>query len=232
MSRMGKKTTESKGTLPEQRWTWAAYLSIGGAIVMAFGLFMLIPLTQLLDQNVEPDLVIRETSVVVAPPPEMPPPPPPDEVEPPPEQPEIFISSSEPTSIDLQPLDVALAPGSSEAVAIGVGVPTFEVEVASIAEIEDLFTFEDLQEAPRLVNLPRIRFPRALLHRGISEGKVVVEIDIEPDGQARFRRIISSTDSELEPVAREVVQQARFTRPIVDGKPQTVRGHFPILLSN
>ncbi|HLS27986.1 MAG TPA: TonB family protein [Opitutales bacterium] len=230
---MGKNSTESnKAVLPEQKWGWTAYVAVGGAIFMAVGLFLMIPLTQLLDRNVEPDVVVRETMVVVPPPPEMPPPPPQEESEPVREQPEIFIPSSEPVSIDVQPLNVALAPGISDAVAIGVGVPEFQVEVAPVAEIEDLFTFEDLQEAPRLLNMPRIRFPRALLHRGVTEGKVVVEIDILPDGQARFRRIISSTESELEPVAREVVQQARFSRPIVDGRPQTVRGHFPILLSN
>ncbi|MFW6218012.1 MAG: TonB family protein, partial [Verrucomicrobiota bacterium] len=79
---------------------------------------------------------------------------------------------------------------------------------------------------------PRFRFPPELARRGVDDGKVIVEIDILPDGRARLRRIISSTHPELEPVARQIVEAARFTKPEVDGRPQTVRGRFPLILQN
>src|SRR5690625_7725138 len=113
---MGKNSTESnKAVLPEQKWGWTGYVAVGGAIFMAVGVFLMIPLTQLLDRNVEPDVVVRETMVVVPPPPERPPPPPPEESEPVREQPEIFIQSSEPVPLGGHPLKASLAAGGSDA---------------------------------------------------------------------------------------------------------------------
>lgn len=204
---------------------------IAGALGTAGLLFLLIPLTQLVDKVDAPDLEVREVSF--APPPPEPPPPPPEELRAPPEAepvpPEI---PQTPPPIELQTLDVALHPGSGDAVAMGIDTPDFLGKIDMTADIQQLFTFEDLSEAPRLMNQPRFRFPAQLARRGIKEGKVIVEIDILPNGQARLRRIISSTHPELEGPAREIVNSARFTKPEVNGRPQTVRGRFPLILKN
>ncbi|MFU8847111.1 MAG: energy transducer TonB [Opitutales bacterium] len=217
---------------PNSRWKWTPLFAIAGAFGTAGLLFLLIPLTQMLDEVAAPDLELRAVSLV-PPPPE--PPPPPPEVEAtksaeaealPPDMPKP------PPPIEVQTLDVALNPGSGDAVAMGIEMPDFETGASMTAEIEQLFTFDDLPEAPRLINQPRFRFPRELARRGIREGQVIVEIDIQPNGQARLRRIISSTHPELESAAREIVDSARFTKPEVNGRPQTVRGRFPLILQN
>jgi len=213
---------------PEARWKWTPLFATGGALGLAALLFLLIPLTQILDEVKKPDLLVREVALA-PPPPDVPPPPeetkPPEPETPPPEMPR------EPPPIRIDALDVALNPGAGDAVAIGVETPQFQTEDMT-ASIRQLFTFEDLPEAPRLVNQPRFRFPSELARRGIDEGKVVVEIDILPDGRARLRRIISSTHPELEAAAREIVERARFTKPVIDGRARTVRGRFPLLLQN
>lgn len=216
---------------PNSRWKWTPLFAIGGALGTAGLLFLLIPLTQMLDDVAAPDLELREVSF--APPPPEPPPPPPEVEEPPPEaEPVPPDMPQSPPPIEVQTLDVALNPGSGDAVAMGIEMPDFETSTSMTAEIEQLFTFEDLPEAPRLINQPRFRFPRELARRGIREGQVIVEIDILPNGQARLRRIISSTHPELEDAAREIVGSARFTKPEVNGRPQTVRGRFPLILQN
>lgn len=215
---------------PNARWKWTPLVAIGGAFGTAALLFLLIPLTQMLDRVASPDLEVRAVSFA-PPPPDLPPPPseeppPPEPERPPPEMPQ------EPPPIQIEALDVALNPGAGDAVAMGIATPDFKTETDLTADIQQLFTFEDLAEAPRLINQPRFRFPADLARRGVNEGKVIVEIDILPSGRARLRRIISSTHRELEPAAREIVESARFTKPTVDGQAQTVRGRFPLVLQN
>jgi protein TonB len=215
---------------PESRWKWTPLVTIGGALGMAGLLFLLIPLTQLLDAVEEPDLEVREVSFA-PPPPELPPPPPEESELPEPEEPPPDIPN-EPPPIPIDALDVALSPGAGDAVAMGIAAPSLSMSREMTRDIQNLFTFEDLAEAPRLINQPRFRFPPQLVRRGIEAGKVVVEINILPDGSAELRRIISSTHPELEDVARAIVRSARFTKPEVNGRPQTVRGRFPLILQN
>ena len=215
---------------PNARWKWTPLFAIGGALGTAGLLFLLIPLTQLLDEVEPPDLEVREVSL--APPPPEPPPPPPDEVTPPEREQPRPEMPQEPPPIQIEKLDVALNPGVGDAVAMGIPSPHLNVANDMTGDIQKLFTFEDLAEAPRLINQPRFRFPPEVARRGIDEGKVIVEIDILPNGRARLRRIISSTHPGLEDAAREIVRSARFTKPEIDGRAQTVRGRFPLILQN
>jgi len=215
---------------PNSRWKWTPLIAISGALGTAVLLFLLIPLTQLLDEVEKPDLKVREVSF--SPPPPDLPPPPPEEAQPPePEQtpPEM---PKEPPPIQIDALDVGLNPGTGDAVAMGIPTPDLDMANDMTGDIQKLFTFEDLAEAPRLINQPRFRFPSQLARRGIDEGKVIVEIDILPNGRAELRRIISSTHPELVDAAREIVRSARFTKPEVNGRAQTVRGRFPLILQN
>ncbi len=227
-----RKAPHAGRELPSQDWRWAAVCASGGSLLLAAGLFLVIPLTQMLNPPTEPDLIVREMRVVTPPVPPAPPPPPPEAPPPQSSQLQSLIEPVETAPIEFQVLDVEFAPGMGDAVAMGAPLPRLQLAGATIAAVEELFTFDDLAEVPRLVNMPRFRFPRGLVQRGVTEGKVIVEIDILPDGDARFRRIVSSSHPELEPVAREIVAQARFTRPMVDGVPRTVRGRFPLLLSH
>ena len=215
---------------PNSRWKWTPLITIGGAFGTAGLLFLLIPLTQLLDEVEEQDLEVREVSIA-PPPPELPPPPPEEPPAPEPDEPPTEMPQ-EPPPIQIERLDVALNPGAGDAVAMGIATPDLRMERDMTENIEKLFTFEDLAEAPRLINQPRFRYPASLARRGVNEGKVIVEIDILPSGRARLRRIISSTHPDLEDPAREIVRSARFTKPVIDGQAQTVRGRFPLVLQN
>lgn len=220
-----------KQEFPRQHWKWAPCLALVAASVLAGLLFLLIPLTQMLDAPKPPHVVVREVSVSMLPPPPTTPPLP--EETPPPEPQQILPDApAEMPPIDLPLLDVALSPGAGDALAMGTPLPAFQSVSEAIADIQDLFTFDDLPEAPRLVNAPSFRFPASLARQGITQGKVLVEIDILPDGSAKLLRIINSTHAELEPVATRIVSRARFTKPTVNGKSVTVRGRFPIVLQN
>lgn len=214
--------------LPRQNWRWASLCASAGALLLAGLLFLLIPLTQMFDKPAKPDLTVREVRIGAPPPP--PQAPPPETEQPPPPEPVMTELPQEPSPVELQPLDVSLSPGSGDAIAMGAASPAFEMDRDVLADLQQMFTFDDLAEAPRLLSVPDFRFPAALARRGVAEGKVVVEIDILPNGTARFRRIVSSSHRELEPIAERIVARARFTEPTVDGQAQTVRGRFPLIL--
>lgn len=216
---------------PKQNWKWAPYFAIGGACALAVLLFLLIPLTQMLNAPKPPHLMVREMQLSLLPPPPSTPPLP-EEMPPPEPQQMLQEMPSEPTPIDLPLLDVELSPGSGDAIAMGAPMPTFQTQSDTFAEIQKLFSFDDLPEVPRLVNTPNFRFPASLARQGVSNGKVIVEIDILPNGSAQLRRIVSSTHPELEAVAKQIISRARFTKPTIGGVPHTVRGLFPLVLQN
>lgn len=216
---------------PSQNWKWAPYIAVGGAFVLAVLLFLLIPLTQMLNSPEPPHVIVREMQLSILPPPPSTPPLP-EETPPPEPQKMMEEMRPEPMPVDLPLLDVQLSPGSGDALAMGAPLPTFQTQSDALADIQKLFSFDDMAEAPRLVNTPSFRFPASLAKRGVTQGKVIVEIDILPNGEAKLRRIVSSTHAELEPVAKQIISRARFTKPTVGGQPQTVRGLFPLVLQN
>lgn len=199
-----------------------------GAAIVSVLLFLLIPLTQILDPVKKVDLLIRE--VVLAPPPPNVPPPPPDDSEPLPEPPPPELVQV-PPPITINALDIDLNAGTGDAIAIGVPSPDLVMqEVAQ--EIERMFTFDDLPEAPSLMNRPSFRFPPSLLRRGIKQGKVLVVIDILPNGRAEFVRIESATHDEFIPSAKRIVEGARFKLQKIEGRYVRVRGTFPLTLNS
>lgn len=216
-----------EGTFPSSRWKWAPLITISGAALISALLFLLIPLTQLLDPIQKADTIVREITMM-PPPPQAPPPPEPAEPVEDPPPPEMSRTTP---PVEINTLDISVSTGAGEVIAMGVPSPDLVVQDLA-SEMERLFTFDDLEEPPRMINRPDFRFPPALVRRGINAGKVEVEIDILPDGTAEYRRIVSLTHPELETIARQIIARTRFTRPIVNGQPQRVRGVFPLVLEN
>jgi len=214
---------------PESRWRWTPLAAAGGSLLLAVLLFFLIPLTQHFGQVEEPKVTFRR--VILSAPPPSTPPPPPDNPPPQPDQPKPEMAE-EPPSINIQPLDIDFSVGAGEALAMGVSTPHFQNEMDTVAEIKEVFTFEDLLETPRLLNIPSYRFPRNLRRQGIESGDVVVKIRILPNGKAELLRIVSSSHRELEAIIPHIVGQIRFTPPIIDGQPQPVVGTYPLLLQD
>ena len=208
---------------PKGRLKWAPLFVISGAAVISGILFLLIPMTQILNPVKEADLIVREV-VLLPPPPQVPPPPESAEPLPEPPPPELV---QVPPPIVINSLDVSLSAGTGDAIAIGVPSPDLVVQdIAS--EIESMFTFDDLDEKPRPSGQPSYRFPPSLVRRGVKEGLVVVQIDILPSGRVEFVKIVSATHDELADIVLRIIGRFRFSKPIVAGRPARVRGNFPL----
>jgi len=204
------------------------YAAFAGAIPIALLLFLLIPLTQSMRQKPEKELEVREVPVVAPPPP--PSPPEREQTRRQKESPPEPASTQPAESLSIGRVNASLDTRPGEAMKQSPDMSGFAAPSDAAGNLDSLFRFEDLQKAPRLVDAPPYRFPRELVRRGVREGRVVVDIEILPDGSAKFRRIVSSTHPELEAIARRIIRGARFTRPKVEGEARRVRGHFPLIL--
>ncbi|KAF0094862.1 MAG: hypothetical protein E1N59_1597 [Puniceicoccaceae bacterium 5H] len=214
---------------PEARWRWTPLVAVGGALLLAALLFCCLLLTQEFSPVDQETVTFREVVVSAAPPRSTPPPPestPPQPKPPPPEM------TPEAPNVDLQPLDVSLNAGAGDAIAMGVAPPSLDTQMDAVSQIEKVFTFEDLPDAPRLLNAPPYRFPSSLQRQGVHQGRVMVRIKILPDGSAELLNVVSISHAALEPVVRQIIARARFTPPKVDGQAQTVVGNFPLVLGD
>ncbi|MFT5498655.1 MAG: protein TonB [Kiritimatiellia bacterium] len=215
--------------LEEPRWRWAPLFALAGALVLAALLFLMIPLSRMGDRPPLPELTTRTIRTVRAIPPKAPPPPPvPEDADkrapPPPRSPNTVAE------LTLAQLDIALAPGTGDALAMGLNMDGFALHTDLVDDIEKIFDFSELPEVPGLVFIPDIQFPRDLTRRGVKNGKVVLLVVIDETGKPQVEAIRSSTHPSLEAVARRFAERARFSVSKVKGEAVKVRGEWPLIL--
>ncbi len=213
--------------LPVAKRKYHRTVTVIGSILLAGLLFLLIPLTQKLNNQSPKILDFRETVTIQ--PPQIITPPSEDTSQDPAPEPQLEFEQQL-TELTLSQLELSLNPGIGDAIKIGVKGSGFKTDFNAVSNIQEMFTFADLQQTPTIVNQPRIQFPSKLVRRGIKKGRVVAKIEINEKGRAAILKIISSTSPELIPSAKSVIRQARFTPPKVNGKPATVQGDWPISL--
>lgn len=215
---------------PQGSPKWTPVLAVLGAIVLAVALFLVIPLTQTLDAATKEVLTYREVVTIQPPPPT--PPAPEEEKQVKQEdmpQPELQEEFQE---LTLNQLELSLNPGIGEALAMGLRAVEFKTEIDAAAEIERIFSFEDLPEAPRLIVKPTIEFPPTLRRKGIHEGRVELLIEIDEEGRARLLQVLAASHPQMSDTAERMVRQMRFTKPQIGGKPVKVRGRMPLTITD
>ncbi|MCH6256357.1 TonB family protein [Puniceicoccaceae bacterium K14] len=198
-----------------------------GALFLAALLFLLIPVTQMLQMDVDRDLTVREMEITTIAPPKAPPPQEEEQVDKEVEPPELEQSFQE---LDLQQLELSLNPGIGEALSMGAGSMSLTEDVDIMEQIQQVFQFSDLEAVPSMISTPRFDYPQSLKRRGIRKGVVELEIRIDETGNATVLDVVSSPHDDLTRVARRLVERARFTTPKIDGVSVTVVGNLPLTL--
>lgn len=202
--------------------------ALGGAILLAALLFLLLPVTQMLDRPAPPDRMVRTVDVVTPPPPPPPPEIRPQEVEPLPEAPAVRPAS--PVPAPPAELSVSLLPGPGDALASAAPSPYLTGLVGGAGQIRDVFDFSDLDQPPQLLFIPPFDYPPELIRRRVNSGTVVLHIRIDTTGRAEPEEVVSSTHEQLVPVAERIVSRARFSVTEINGRPVDVRGEWPLTL--
>ncbi|HUF60893.1 MAG TPA: energy transducer TonB [Verrucomicrobiales bacterium] len=96
--------------------------------------------------------------------------------------------------------------------------------------VKSVYPAGELDGKPTLRNHPSPPFPRELSRRGITQGRAVLDIEIDPSGRVTVRGVISISHPELRAMALETARRARFTTPKKDGKPVRARFRWPLIL--
>lgn len=197
------------------------------AFVLATVLFLIIPITQILDSPDRVGITSREMNLAALTPPR--PQPTREPIEPKREVrlPDFQESFQE---LNLRELELSLNPGIGDALAMGVGSVSLEQEVDILEQIQQVFQFSDLESTPSMIASPRFDYPQSLIRRGIRKGTVELLIRIDKKGNASVLQVVSSPHDDLTRVARRLVGRSRFTIPKIDGLPVVVDGNLPLTL--
>ncbi len=87
-----------------------------------------------------------------------------------------------------------------------------------------------LDELPHLLNSPSVAFPASVRHKGITQGRAVLEVEIDIRGRVTVKRILEISDSALESTARNFAAAARFSTPRRGGQPVRTLFRWPLTL--
>lgn len=205
-----------------------AILVLAGGIAFALGLFLLLPLVQVISETPPPDLDLRVMSTA-----DVPPPPPPPEEEPEQEEeqqqekPPQLEEDSQP--LDLSQLELALNPGVSEGAMGGdfaIKLNALGAAGAGGDNVDSLFSLADLDQKPRVVHQPGPVLDAAARRK--TPGTVHILFVVDEQGRVENPVVQKSTDPVFERPALSAVRQWRFEPGKRNGKPVRFRMRVPV----
>lgn len=218
---------------PHSNWKLTPILAFLGAVVMAVGLFLLVPLTQTLNAVAPETVTYREVTLFAPPPPKAPPPSNQSEASQQQSAKKPQLAREVPR-LSLSQLEISLNPGMGASLTMGVQQMQFDGGIDVVGDIEKIFEFDELPQPPSLINQSQLSYtyPRDLARRGVGDVTVVMEVIIDENGRTNVEKILSTThpNAQIEQEARRVANKARFTVTKVDGRPVKVRAKFPLKL--
>ena len=184
-----------------------------GSIAISFGLFALLPFTQMIANLGKKKGDLLSIDITLPPPPPPPPEPPPPEDqkvdEPPPEMQQQI------QQLSLAQLDIALNLGVGDAMGGAFAFEGFGDQPDALSELQ-IFDISDLDKAPgRVKTVPPIYPPD--LRRARVQGSVTLLIIIDPTGRPKVERVIESTTRDFEAPAVLAAEQCLFEPPTKNG---------------
>lgn len=206
--------------------TGSAVLRVVLALLLTVGLLVFLAVMRLEFGSNAPVLTVRSLDRID--PVSLPAPPPPPQAETPPPP---------PPQTDLPKLDLQIDPVAPPVKANIDQDVDLDLSFADFAPQNDspreamTFNLADLDSQPRLVNTPSVKFPEAQRNRGVTEGRVTVEVYISSAGRVTIKRILSSSHEDFTAMARSFVTKARFTPPKKDGRPVNATFKWPLILN-
>lgn len=202
-----------------------AFVRTGMALALTAGLLLFMLATRLDFTTPSPTLSLR--SLETMPPVSLPAPPPPPSAEtPPPPPPDPDLPKLE---LSLDPVAPPIKASLAEKVELRLASAEFAPQSEAPRQ-EMVFSSSELDTQPRLINRPSITFPAAQKAKGVSEGRVTLEVQISAAGRVTVRRILESSHPDFDEVARSFASRARFTSPNKDGRAVNAVFRWPLIL--
>ena len=196
---------------------------LAAALVVALGVFMLLPLLQMITDRQDKDLMVRQIEVANL---EPPPPPQMEEPEPEPEPEPEEPPPPQQSPLSIEQMELALNPGMG-----GFGGGDFEVNLNGVMggseESDAIFSLSDLDQKPRVVYQPAPIYPQELARKGM-QGTVYVLFLVDKNGRTQDLKVQKSTHPAFNAPALKAVKQWKFEPGKRKGKPVQFRMRVPI----
>ncbi len=196
------------------------------ATLVTLALFGIMPLMQFIEARVNhgPNLAIDDSAV-------QPPPPPPEDQPPPPdEQEDIDEPEMEepPVPMTLAQLEMALNPGSGDAVG-DFGFGDFNNGIDALDGLK-IFNLSDVDKKPNYLIFSEPQYPYSL-KQSKTKGSVTVFFILTADGKVHRARAVKSTHREFEQPAIDAVKRSTWQPAYRDGKAVACKVHMPVEFS-
>lgn len=196
------------------------------AAALTIGIFAILPFLHYLDKatSAATQVVTTDNSV-------QPPPPPPEDQPPPPEEEEELDEpemEEPPPPMTLSQLEMALNPGSGDAVG-DFGFGDFNTGIDALEGMQ-IFSLADVDKKPAALVWVDPVYPYNMLQNKIR-GSVTVEFVLDAKGKVHRARAIKSTHREFETSAIEAVQRSTWQPASKDGTPVNCRVRVPVNFS-
>lgn len=207
-------------SLPKKRLF--SLMALVYAILFSFGLFLILPFSQMLTKKIQKKVEIRPIDIVARPP------------APPPGakkanqtltvEKAIQIQTTD-LNIKIEPLDISLDTRLSDAINVKLDQNNFKIAGSGAGQLEILkatnlledikdFSLAELDEMPRSLNNPLIRLPDALEDKEIL---AQVRIILTEKGTVIFKKIESINYEAAAKYVEEYVQKLKYTPPTRNG---------------
>ncbi|MDP4584292.1 MAG: energy transducer TonB [Verrucomicrobiales bacterium] len=198
-------------------------LRVATALGLTAGLLLFLAGMRLTRTSQAPVLTLRHLNTISPVNLPAPPPPPATETPPPPPPP------------DLPRLDLKLDPGAPPVKATLARKIELRLNPSDFAPLQEaplaqmVFSAADLDSMPRLVNRPSIVFPAELKAKGLTQVKVVLDVNLSAGGIVTVQRVLESPGDDFTAVARSYATKARFTPPKKDGRAVQASFRWPLI---
>lgn len=208
-------------------------LAVAVGLVLALGLFLLLPLLESITATPTADLIVQQASTANLPPP--PPPPPeeekPEEEEKPKEEPPPPDLAEETPPLDLSQLELALNIGAGGGVGafqgdFAVTLPVAEESKEGSSDVDALFSIADLDQKPRVMYQPGPNMTAEM--RKQTPGTVYILFVVDQRGRVEDPLVQSTTNPIFDSAALAAVKQWRFEPGKRSGEAVKFRMRVPI----
>lgn len=189
----------------------------------ALGLFVAIPLIQVISDNFKDPRRINDVGYVLPPPPvlELDTPPPPKEEK----QDDDIEMEKEPPKLTLDQLDLALNP-STDSLSGGIQID-LTIDADSLGTSDFIFNIEDVDEKPTPLRQIAPNYPPTLRRQKVK-GVVVLLFVVDKNGNVTAPSVERSSNMEFEKPALDAIRKWKFSPGKKGGEPVNVRVRIPI----
>ncbi|MDQ8204375.1 energy transducer TonB [Pelagicoccus sp. SDUM812003] len=196
------------------------------AVIMTLIVFAFLPFMHYLGKYASDSVTVTTEDSSIAPPP-----PPPEEQPPPPED-EKDVEEPEmeepPPPMTLSQLEMALNPGSGDAVG-DFGFGDFDTGIDAL-EGMTIFSLADVDKKPSALVMNKPQYPYSL-QQSKTKGQVTVEFVLDQQGKPHRIRAIRSTHREFEQPAIDCVARSTWNPASKEGKPVACKVRIPIVFT-